>query len=157
MSPYVVGFTSISSQCSSRMSYGGKSSYYSFSSSSSLSSSSSSSSGATTSNFECFGHLNKWFPLITILDSANPILYFQILHVISYVIFPSVLWSPLWSYWHRFPLIYFFLPLSLPAFDVNGQTSLIVVLLCDLLYSYVLLINLIHRLFWFSMYQLFLL
>jgi len=49
----------------------------------------------------------------------------------------------------------FFLPFSLPAFDVNGQTSLIVVLLCDLLYSYVLLIHLIHRLFWFSMHHLF--
>ena len=32
-----------------------------------------------------------------------------------------------------------FLPFSLPAFSVNGQTSLIVVLLCDLLCSYVLL------------------
>ena len=50
-----------------------------------------------------------------------------------------------------------FLPFSLLAFDVNGQTSLIFVLLCDLLYSYVLLIHLIHRLFWFSMYHLFLL
>jgi hypothetical protein len=36
----------------------------------------------------------------------------------------------------------------------NDQTSLIFVLLCDLLYSYVLLI---HCLFWFSMYHLFLL
>ena len=66
---------------------------------------SSSSSGATTSNFECFGLLNIQFPLITTLDAANPILYCQFLHVISYVIFPSVLWSPLWSYWHWFPLI----------------------------------------------------
>jgi len=39
--------------------------------------------------------------------------------------------------------IYFF-PFSLPAFNVNGQTSLIFVLLCNLLYSYVLLIHLIH-------------
>jgi len=92
-----------------------------------------------------------------ILDAANPILYFQFLRIISYVIFPSVHWSPLWSYWHRFPLIYLFLPFSLPAFNVNSQSSLIVVLLCDLLYSYVLLIHLIHRLFWFSMYHLFLL
>jgi len=30
-----------------------------------------------------------------ILDTTNPVLYFQFLHVISYVIFPSVLWSPL--------------------------------------------------------------
>jgi hypothetical protein len=72
--------------------------------------SSSSSSGATTSTFECFVPLNISFPLITIPDAANPILYFQF-HFISYVIFPSVLWSPLWSYWHRFPFIYFFFTL----------------------------------------------
>jgi len=54
-------------------------------------------------------------------------------------------------------LMYLFLPFSLPPFEVNGQTSLIVVLLCDLLYSYVLLIDLTHRLFWFSMYHLHLL
>jgi hypothetical protein len=53
--------------------------------------------------------------------------------------------------WHQFPLTYFFYH---SAFDVNGQASLIV-LLCDLLYSYVLLIHLIHHLFWFSMYHLF--
>jgi len=29
-----------------------------------------------------------------ILDAAIPILYFQFLHVISYIIFPSVRWSP---------------------------------------------------------------
>jgi hypothetical protein len=46
-----------------------------------------------------------------------------------------------------FHLYTFFLPFSLPAFNVNGQASLIFVLLCDLLYSYVLLINLIHHLF----------
>jgi hypothetical protein len=40
---------------------------------------SSSSLGATTSIFECFGLLSIWFPLITILDAANPILYFQFL------------------------------------------------------------------------------
>jgi len=40
-----------------------------------------------------------------------------------------------------------FLPFCLLAFDVNGQTSLIFVLLCNLLYSYVILIHLIHRLF----------
>jgi hypothetical protein len=40
-----------------------------------------------------------------------------------------------------FHLYIFFLPFSIPAFDVNGQTSLIFVLLCDLLYSYVLLIH----------------
>ena len=51
----------------------------------------------------------------------------------------------------------FFLPFSLLAFDVNGQTNLIFVLLCGLLCSYVLLIHLIHRLFRFSMYRLFLL
>jgi hypothetical protein len=43
--------------------------------------------------------------------------------------------------------LYTFLPFSLPSFDANGRTSLIFVLLCDLLYFYVLLINLIHRLF----------
>ena len=46
-----------------------------------------------------------------------------------------------------------FSPFSLPTFNVNGQTSLIFVLLCNLLYSYFLLINLIHRLLWFSRYQ----
>ena len=117
----------------------------------------SSSLSATTSIFECFGLLNIWFPLTTILSAANPIFYFKFLPVISYVIFPSVLWSPLWSYWHQFPPIYFFLPFSLLAFDVNGQTSLIAVLSCDLLFSYVLLIHLMHCLFWFSMYHLFLL
>jgi len=52
-----------------------------------------------------------------------------------------------------FHLHTFFTFLS-PPFDVNGQTGLIVVLLPDLSYSYVLLIHLIHRLFWFSMYHL---
>ena len=33
--------------------------------------------GATTSIFECFGPLSIWFPLITILDAASPIPYFQ--------------------------------------------------------------------------------
>ena len=42
--------------------------------------------------------LNLLFPLITILDAANPILYFHFLEVISYVVSPSVLQSPLWSY-----------------------------------------------------------
>jgi hypothetical protein len=41
------------------------------------------------------------------------------------------------------------------AFDVNGQTNLIFMLLCNLLCSYVLLVYLIHRLFWFSMFHLF--
>jgi len=59
---------------------------------------SSSSSGATTSIIEYFVRLNILFPIITILDAANPILYFQFLHIISYVFFPSVLWYPLWSY-----------------------------------------------------------
>ena len=115
-----------------------------------------SSSGTTTSIFEFFGLPNIGFALITTLSATNPTLYFQFLRVISYVIFPSVLWSPLWPYLHRFPLIFFFLPFSLPPFDVNGQTSLIVVLLCYLLHSYVLLIRLIHRPFRFSMYRLFL-
>ena len=43
--------------------------------------------------------------------------------------------------------LYTFLPFSLPAFDVNGLISLIVVFVCDLLDSYVLLIHLIHHLF----------
>jgi len=51
----------------------------------------------------------------------------------------------------------FFLPFSLPAFGVNGQTRVIVVLLCDLLHSYVLLIHLIHHLSSFFMYHLFIL
>jgi hypothetical protein len=55
---------------------------------------SSSSLGATTSIFECFGFLNIRFPIFTILDAVSPILYFQFLHIISYAIFPSVLWSP---------------------------------------------------------------
>ena len=55
---------------------------------------SSSSSCATTSIFECLVLLNIWFPLIMILNAANPILYFQFLHVIAYVIFPSVLCLP---------------------------------------------------------------
>ena len=33
-----------------------------------------------------FDILNIWFPPITILDAANPILYFRFLHVISYAI-----------------------------------------------------------------------
>jgi len=43
--------------------------------------------------------------------------------------------------------LYTFFPFSLPAFAVNGQTTLIVVLLRDLLYFYVLLIHLIDYLF----------
>jgi hypothetical protein len=50
--------------------------------------------GATTSFFERCGLLNIKFPLIAILDTASPILYFQFLYVIYCVIFPSVLWSP---------------------------------------------------------------
>jgi hypothetical protein len=46
-----------------------------------------------------------------------------------------------------FHLYTFFLPFSHPEFDVNGQTSLIFVILCNLLYSYFLLIHLVHRLF----------
>jgi hypothetical protein len=49
------------------------------------------------------------------------------------------------------------LPFFLLEFDVNGQTNLIFVLLCNLVCSYVLLVYLIHRLFWFSMYHHFLL
>jgi len=51
-----------------------------------------------TSIFECFGLLNIQFPHIIILDAANPILYFKILHVSPYINFPSILWSPLWLY-----------------------------------------------------------
>jgi len=43
-----------------------------------------------------------------ILDVTIPILYFQFLRVISYVIFPFVVWSPLWSYWRRFSPIHFY-------------------------------------------------
>ena len=44
--------------------------------------------------------------------------------------------------------LYTLIPFPLPTFHVNGQTSLIVVFFCDLLYSDVLLlIHLIHRLF----------
>jgi hypothetical protein len=55
---------------------------------------SSSSLGATTSFFERFGLLDIQFPLTAILDTAGSIFYFEFLYVISYVIFPSVLWSP---------------------------------------------------------------
>jgi hypothetical protein len=44
-----------------------------------------------------------------------------------------------------FHLYTFFLPFFLLTFDVNGQTNLIFVLLCNLLCSYILLIYLIHR------------
>jgi hypothetical protein len=54
---------------------------------------SSSSLGATSSFFECFGLLNIQFPIIAILDAASLILYFQFLHVVSYIIFPSIFWS----------------------------------------------------------------
>jgi len=74
--------------------------------------SSSSSLCATNSIFECCGLLNIWFPLIMILDAANPIVYFQFLLVVSYVSFPFFLWSPLWSYWYQFPVLYFFTILS---------------------------------------------
>ena len=57
----------------------------------------SSSLGATTAIFERFASLNIHFPLIAILDVASPSLYFQFPLVISYFIFPSVLWSPQWS------------------------------------------------------------
>jgi hypothetical protein len=33
------------------------------------------------------------FPIIAILDAASPILYFQFLHVVSYIIFLSIFWS----------------------------------------------------------------
>jgi hypothetical protein len=49
--------------------------------------------GATTSIFECFDLLNIQFPILTILDAVSPSLYFTVLHIISYVIFASVLWS----------------------------------------------------------------
>ena len=49
------------------------------------------------------------------------------------------------------------LQFSLPAFILNGQTSLIFVVLCNLLHSCVLLIHIIYCLFLFSMYRLFLL
>jgi hypothetical protein len=42
--------------------------------------------------------------------------------------------------------LYNLLPFSLPAFGADGQTSLIFVLLCNLLYNYVLLIHLVHSL-----------
>ena len=113
-----------------------------------------SSSGATTSIFEYFDPLNIWFPLITILDAANPIFYFQFLHVIFYVIVPFVLWSPLWSYWHRFPLInFFFLTILSSGIRCKWSNQLNRCVLYDLLYSYFLLIHLIHRLFWFSTYR----
>jgi len=51
---------------------------------------SSSSLGATTSVFDGFAILSI-FPLIAILDADSHILYNQFLHVISYIIFPSLL------------------------------------------------------------------
>jgi len=55
----------------------------------------SSSLGATTSVVERFILLsiNSQFPITAILDAASPILYFQFLHVVSYVIFPSIFWA----------------------------------------------------------------
>jgi len=55
--------------------------------------SASSSLGATTSIVECFELLNIKFTIIAILDEASPILYFQFLPVVSYVILPSIFWS----------------------------------------------------------------
>jgi hypothetical protein len=82
-----------------------------------------------------------------ILDAVSPILYFQFLHIIAYVVFPSVLGLPSGLLNIGFQLYTFFLPFSVLAFDVNGRTNLIFVLLCNLLCSYVLLIYLIRRLF----------
>jgi len=79
-------------------------------------------------------------------DAANPILHFQFLHIISYVMLPSSLVSLVFVLTSVSTYI-LFLPFCLPVFDVNGQTSLFVGLLYDLLYSYVLLIRLIRRLF----------
>jgi hypothetical protein len=47
-----------------------------------------------------------------------------------------------------------FLPFFLLPFDVNGQTNIIFVLLCNWLCSYVLLVYQTQCLFWFSMYNL---
>jgi len=99
----------------------------------------SSSLGATTSFFKRFGPLNIEFPLIAILDAASPILYFQFLYIIYYyhlaicsLVFLVVVLTSVST-------CILFLPFYLPSFDVNGQTSLIFELLCDLLCSYVLL------------------
>jgi hypothetical protein len=82
---------------------------------------SSSSLGATTSIFECFGLLNLQFPIITILDAVSPILYFQFLHIISYVIFPSLV--SLVVFLTSVSTYTLFLPFSLLTFDVNGQST----------------------------------
>jgi hypothetical protein len=75
-----------------------------------------------------------------ILDAVSPILYFQFFHVIlmssSHLYFglPSGLRNIVFH-------LYTFLPFFLLAFDVNGQTNLIFVLLCNLLCFYVCEIN----------------
>jgi hypothetical protein len=103
-----------------------------------------------TSFFELFGLLNIRVHNFHLLRSWMQLVQFFIFSFfMSFIMSSSHLFFGLPSGRVNigFHLYTFFLPFSLPAFDVNGQASLIFVLLCDLLYSYVLLIHLIHRLF----------
>ena len=113
---------------------------------------SSSSLGTTTSIFECFGPLNIRFPLITILDAANPTLYFQFLTSSSHLFFGL----PCGRIDIGLHLILFFTILS-SGIRRKCPKQLNRCALCDLLHSHVLLTHPIHRLFWFSMYHVFLL
>jgi hypothetical protein len=74
--------------------------------------------------------LRSWMQLVQFfisVSSCHFLCHFSICSLVSLV---DVLTS--------FSTCILFLPFSLLVFDVNGQTSLIVLLLCDLLYSYVL-------------------
>jgi hypothetical protein len=96
---------------------------------------SSSSLGAITSVFECFVLLNI-FPVFTILDAVSPILYFQFLHIIPCQL-PICSLVSLVVFLTSVPTYILLSPFSLLAFNVNGQTNLILVLLSNLLCSYV--------------------
>ena len=91
--------------------------------------------GATASIFECFGLLYLWFPLMAIPDAANPVLYFQFLHVISCHL-PICSLVSLVVVLTLVSTYVLSLPFSLLAFDVSGQTSLIVVIYCVLMSYY---------------------
>jgi len=99
--------------------------------------------------FERFGILNMRFPLIAILNTAIPFLYFQFLMLSSHLFFclPS---GRVNISFHLY--IFFFTILSSGiCCKWPNQFNLCAF---DVLYSCVLLI---HRLFCFSMYHLFLL
>jgi hypothetical protein len=114
----------------------------------------SSSLGATTSLFDVlavstynFHLLRSWMQLVQFFIFSFYMSFIISIPICS-LVFLVVLLTSVSTYIH-------FLTFSLLAFDVNGQTSLIFERVCNLLFSYALLIHLIHRLFWFSMYHLF--